>query len=97
MGVAGDRMLRGAREALAYARGDATEGYVAHVPDAVDVAAIRAKLGMSQAAFAARFGFSTAAVRDWEQQRRRPEASARVLLCVIAREPDAVRRALAAE
>jgi putative transcriptional regulator len=36
---------------------------------AVDVAAIRAKLGLTQEAFAARFGFSKGAVRDWEQGR----------------------------
>lgn len=67
-----------------------------HVPDEVDVKAIRARTGLSQAAFAGRFGFSVAAVRDWEQGRRRPEASARVLLLVIAREPEAVERALSA-
>lgn len=67
-----------------------------YVPADVDVREIRASLGLSQAAFAARFGFSTAAVRDWEQRRRRPEATARVLLTVIAREPDAVARALSA-
>jgi putative transcriptional regulator len=59
-----------------------------------DVVAIRKRLGLTQDAFAARFGFSHGAVRDWEQQRRQPEASARVLLTVIDREPEAVRRAL---
>jgi putative transcriptional regulator len=49
-----------------------------------------------QTAFAARFGFSTAAVGDWEQGRRQPEASARVLLTVMERDPEAVMRALAA-
>ncbi|MGH7057870.1 MAG: helix-turn-helix domain-containing protein [Acetobacteraceae bacterium] len=83
------------RKARAFARGEAADGFVAHVPDEVDVRAIRAKLGLSQDAFAVRFGFSAAAVRDWEQGRRRPEAAARVLLRVIAREPEAVRRALA--
>jgi len=62
----------------------------------VDVRGIRADLGLSQEAFAKRFGFSLAAVRDWEQQRRTPEQAARVLLLVIAHEPAAVDRALAA-
>jgi len=61
----------------------------------VDVKAIRAKLKLSQGAFAERFGFSVATVQDWEQRRRSPEASARVLLTVIDREPEAVQRALA--
>ncbi|MGH7079568.1 MAG: helix-turn-helix domain-containing protein [Acetobacteraceae bacterium] len=95
MSSAGKRILRSVRKARAFARGEAADGFVAHVPDEVDVRAIRAKLGLSQDAFAVRFGFSAAAVRDWEQGRRRPEAAARVLLRVIAREPEAVRRALA--
>lgn len=69
--------------------------YRVHVPDEVDVRAIRKNLGMTEVEFAARFGFSKGAVTDWEQKRRRPEASARVLLTVIAREPEAVMRALA--
>ena len=55
-----------------------------HPPAAVDVRAIRARTGLSQANFAKRFGFSTSAVREWEQGRRQPEAAARVLLLVIA-------------
>jgi putative transcriptional regulator len=35
-------------------------------------------------------------VRDWEQKRRRPEASARVLLKVIEHRPEAVDAALSA-
>ncbi len=87
-------MLRGARQALAYARG-AREGFVAHVPDEVDVAAIRRRLGLSQNDFAARFGFRLDALQNWEQGRRRPDGAARAFLRVIEREPDAVLRALA--
>jgi putative transcriptional regulator len=90
-------MLRGAREALAYARGESSKGFVAHVPDEVDVAAVRSMMGLSQEAFAQRFGFTVGAVRDWEQKRRTPERAARVLLTIIAREPDAVSRALNAK
>jgi putative transcriptional regulator len=67
-----------------------------HVPVEVDVKAIRQKLGMSQAEFARSFGFTLDAVQNWEQGRRRPEGAARAFLKVIEREPDAVRRALAA-
>ncbi|MDE2476154.1 MAG: type II toxin-antitoxin system MqsA family antitoxin [Alphaproteobacteria bacterium] len=63
-------------------------------PGQVDVRAIRAKLKLSQSEFAARFGFTTAAVRQWEQGRRYPHGPARVLLTIIEREPNAVRRAL---
>ena len=67
---------------------------VHRVPPEVDVRAIRNRLGLSQEAFAARFGFSVAAVREWEQGRRRPEQAARTLLLVIARNPDVVAAAL---
>ena len=63
-------------------------------PKDVDVKAIRARLKMTQAAFAEKFGFSPSSVKDWEQKRRRPEAAARVLLTVIDKEPQAVLKAL---
>lgn len=62
--------------------------------DDVNVRSIRAHLGLSQEAFARRFRFSVAAVREWEQGRRRPETAARTLLRVIARNPQAVIEAL---
>jgi len=64
-------------------------------PPDVDVRAIRQNLGLSQPAFAARFGFSLAALREWEQGRRRPEQAARTLLLVIARDPALVADVLA--
>jgi putative transcriptional regulator len=93
MANGGQRILRGARQALDYARG-ARDGFVAHVPDQVDVASIRDRLGLSQADFAARFGFKLDAVQNWEQGRRRPDGAARAFLRVIEREPEAVQRAL---
>lgn len=88
--------MRGARQALAYARGDLSQG-VALVPKHVDVKAIRERTGLTQAEFAARFGFSPRTLQQWEIGRRMPLGPARVLLTIIAREPKAVRRALAAE
>ncbi len=58
----------------------------------VDVRALRKALGMTQKAFSERFGFSLAAVRNWEQHRRLPDRAARVLLSVIADEPERVER-----
>lgn len=88
-----DRIMEGLEDVEAIVAGRRSAARL-HVPNEVDVRRIRDALGLSQSAFAARFGFSTAAVRDWEQRRRRPEASARVLLTVIANEPEAVERAL---
>ena len=60
----------------------------------VDIAATRRRLGLSQTEFAAWFGISPGTLRNWEQGRRVPEGPARVLLRVIERDPEAVRRAL---
>ena len=65
------------------------------IDDVEDVRSLRTRLGLSQEAFAARFGFSVDAVRQYESRRRVPSGPARTLLRVIAREPDAVIRALA--
>lgn len=94
MSKAGSRILRSVDAAIAYASGEVTEGFVVHTSKAVDVKAIRQTLGLSQEAFAERFGLSPAAIRDWEQHRRQPDPAARVLLMVIAHNPDAVVNAL---
>lgn len=90
----GERLLKSAKEARAIARGEAEPARSFTLP-AIDVAAIRARTGLSQARFAQRFGLSPSAIRDWEQQRRTPDPAARTLLMVIDKEPDAVVRALA--
>jgi putative transcriptional regulator len=56
---------------------------------------VRKRLGLSQAEFAARFHVPVGTLRDWEQNRRQPDAPALAYLRVIAREPDLVARALA--
>jgi putative transcriptional regulator len=60
----------------------------------LDVAAIRAKTGLSQARFARAFQISAHTLRNWEQRRRVPEGPARALLLAIEREPEALMRAL---
>jgi len=90
-----DKIRDGLEDAIGIARGEADPAsYRVHVPAEIDVKAIRRRLGMTQEQFAARFGFTVSAVREWEYRRRQPERSARVLLMVIANDPDAVQRAL---
>ena len=91
---AGRRLVRALKEVLADVRGKAALPVVAVVPDSVDVRDVRQGTGLSQAAFAARFGINRRTLQDWEQGRYAPDPMARVLLQVIAREPAAVRRAL---
>jgi putative transcriptional regulator len=96
MSKLGKRMIKAVQEARAIARGEADPAsYRVYVPADVDVRKIRSALKMSQAQFAARFGLPAATIKDWEQQRRKPEGAARVLLQVIKKEPEAVKRALA--
>lgn len=95
MSKAGSRILQGAREALAFANGEADGAhYELHIPLEVNVKDIRHKLGLSQQAFANRYGFSIGRVRDWEQNRSNMDAPSRILLTVIDKEPEAVERAL---
>ncbi len=91
-----DGLAQGLKEAAAVVRGEDVPGIRVHVPANIDVRAIRQAMGLTQSAFAAKYGFPAATVRDWEQNRRRPEASARVLLRIIERRPDAVEDALSA-
>jgi putative transcriptional regulator len=93
MSKIGKDLIQSANEALAIARGDIPAARIVEAAE-VDVAAIRKRLGLSQARFAARFGLSPATVRDWEQRRRNPDRIARTLLLVIDRNPEAVEQAL---
>lgn len=93
--IAFEKIRAGLEDALEYAQGN-TEGHRTHVPEAVDVAAIRKRRGLSQAEFALRYGFSKSRVRDWEQGRSNIDAPSRILLTVIDKEPEAIERALAA-
>lgn len=63
------------------------------VPD-VEPQAVREMTGLSQPEFAARYGFSGATIKNWEQGRARPDAAARLVLWLIANDPRAVDRAL---
>jgi putative transcriptional regulator len=96
-GKIADSIRRGLQEALAYAEGAAdVSRYGIHIPQDIDVKAIRAKLKMTQEEFAGRFGFSINTLRHWEQGRRVPEGPTRVYLLVIDRNPKAVQKALRA-
>ena len=88
-----DKIAAGLEDVDHYLGGE-TKGFVVHIPDSVDVKAIRRQLKLSQPKFAATFGFSVGRVRDWEQGRFEIDAPSRVFLKVLEREPEAVFRAL---
>jgi putative transcriptional regulator len=91
-----DSLVRGLEEALAFRRGVVKGASVHHVevPEDVDVAAIRARTGLSQGAFARSIGVPRATLLNWEQGRRRPTGPARVLLALIDRRPALVTELL---
>jgi putative transcriptional regulator len=72
----------------------ATEAQLAQARRTPDIRAIRRALKLTQEEFAARFGLSLGAVRDWEQGSHQPDRAARTLLRVIAFNPDLVEQAL---
>jgi putative transcriptional regulator len=88
-----EQMMDGLNDVEAFLAGK-QEGFKAHVPQEVDVKAIRNRLGMTQAKFSGVFGFSLDAIKHWEGGRRTPEAPARTLLTVIDKNPAAVLTAL---
>jgi putative transcriptional regulator len=90
-----EEIKAGLLEAVAIAKGEAKPARV-YIPERVDVKAIREKLNMTQAEFAARFSFNIARVRDWEQGRSQPDGALRAYLLVIERQPKAVEKALKA-
>lgn len=55
-----------------------------------DVKKIRSNYKLSQNEFAALMGISVSTLRNWEQGRRAPEGSARVLLQVVAKHPEVI-------
>ena len=72
----------------------ATEAQLARARRIPTVRALRQKLKLTQEEFAARFHLPLGTVRDWEQGAHRPDKAAQVLLTVIAKDPEAVARAL---
>ncbi len=91
----GGEILQGAGEALAAIKGDTTAVRVTIIPR-IDVGEIRRRVRMTQAEFSRAFGLSLDSVKNWEQGHRSPEGPAKVLLAVIAKDPQAVQNALAA-
>ena len=93
-----DAMSEDARHRAAVSDPDAppaTEAQLARARRVPTVRALRTRLNLTQEEFAARFHLPLGTVRDWEQGAHRPDKAAQVLLTVIARDPEALVRALA--
>jgi putative transcriptional regulator len=86
-----DSIRQGLAEAIEFAEGKRTGARVhkVEVPQ-VNVAAIRASTGLSQAQFARSIGVAKGTLLNWEHGRRRPTGPAQVLLAMIAKRPSLV-------
>jgi putative transcriptional regulator len=92
----GMTLEQSAKEILAHVKGEArlcTRRIV--LPDEVDVKRIRTRARMSQAQFARTFCINPRTLQEWEQGRRKPDATTRAYLAVIAKNREAVMDALA--
>ena len=85
-----------AKEILAHVKGaKALSTRCVVLPDEVDVMGIRKRARMSQEEFARAFCINPRTLQEWEQGRRKPDATTRAYLAVIAKNPEAVLKALA--
>jgi len=92
----GRELEANAREILAHLKGQKhlpTRRVV--LPGEVDVKRIRQQARMSQAEFARAFCINPRTLQEWEQGRRKPDATTRAYLAVIAKKRKAVLEALA--
>ncbi len=88
---------QGLEEAIAFARGEGDlSQYRVHIPEELDVKAIRRTTGLTQQDFAMRYGFNLGRLRDLEQKRTHPDSVVRAYLLVIRKNPKAVSDALRA-
>ena len=58
------------------------------------VSTLRRRLRLTQEEFSARFAIPLGTLRDWEQRRSAPDATAQAYLKVIAADPESVAKAL---
>ena len=86
----GDDLIRSLNEALAHAKGEGPA--IVHAP--VTPREVRTQVRLTQAQMAPLMGMSLSGYRKWEQGTRQVSGPAATLLRVIAREPEAVKRAL---
>jgi putative transcriptional regulator len=83
----GQEILDGIQEIKAFKKGKGNlRTYSLKEPAAPQV--IRAKLKLSQAAFAGLMGVSLRTVQDWEQGHRKPSGPAEALLRIAEQKPD---------
>ena len=88
----GKDLIQSLGEALAHVKGEGPA--IVHAP--LDPRVVRKQAKLTQAEMAPLMGMSLSGYRKWEQGKRAISGPAATLLRVIAKEPEAIKRALAA-
>ena len=95
MSKAGKEIITGAKQALAYLKGDKTKERAYKVRNRdIDVKAIRERLHMTQDVFSETFAIPLSTLKKWETNIRVPEGPTKAYLTVIEKNPHAVKKAL---
>lgn len=90
----GKALEEGLTEALAWKRGEVALEVVNIAPMPPErIKAIRRKVARSTKEFERRFGVPAATMNNWEQGRREPDVTGRLLLKVIEAAPETVEKA----
>lgn len=76
-------------------RGDQRQRIIAGKLEAGDVAALRRFVRLTQPQFAEALGISVGTLRNWEQDRVKPDGPGLALLRIAARAPGMIRKNLA--
>lgn len=93
-----DEMLQGVDEMGAHREGKITLRQVevderpAPTVTAEEIVALRKRMHMSQRVFAMRIRTSTETLRNWEQDKSKPNAQAALLIRLVERYPDMTER-----
>lgn len=89
-----DDLIEGLQEAAAWKRGEVALEVVNISPMPPErIKAIRKKVARSTKEFERRFGVPAATMNNWEQGRREPDVTGRLLLKVIEAAPETVEKA----
>lgn len=92
----GSELIQAMGEAIEYVRGQDKDSvtHTIEVPDNINVPKIRKEMALTPSQFASKYGFSYKTVQHWERGDRRPTGPARILLAILAKEPNIVNKYL---
>lgn len=95
MTKAGEGILEGIHDAIAYVNGDKSRGRATVIMNSqIDVKKIREQTGLSQEKFAETYGFSLSTLKKWESYVTEPKGPAKAYLTVIKQRPNLIKDVL---